>query len=132
MKILIVEDHEGTGEILAATLRRCDGITTVTLAKTLAAGIEQSVLLRPDITLLDLLLPDSPSWQDTITAIPKFHPPVIVVTELECPEARVAAFKAGAEDFIQKHTVLRITSILIAAIASAKMRRMAQEERRND
>jgi DNA-binding response OmpR family regulator len=85
--------------------------------------------LQPDITLLDLVLPDSPNWSETVTSIRKFTPPVIVVTESYDRAAEIAAFAAGAEDVLRKSTVLQIASILISAIAAARMRRIARDAR---
>lgn len=127
MTILIVEDHRATADCLSKLLSGCSGITTIGVARTLAEGISKSLELKPDITLLDLILPDSPTWQATVAAIHEFKPPVIVITELSDPEINVAAYKAGAEDVMHKGTVLKIASILIAAIASAKMRRLARD-----
>lgn len=127
VNILIVEDHEPTADRLKALLESCDGIT-VTVAGTLQDGIRQSQEQRPDITLLDLLLPDVKSWRETVAAIHLFKPPVIVLTELDNPDAKVAAFEAGAEDVLNKGMALKIASLLISAVASARMRRLSREQ----
>lgn len=129
MKILIVEDERNISDRLKALLETCAAVDEVVIAETLAEGIAKSQEIQPDITLLDLLLPDANDWSVTVAAIPRFLPPVIVVTELDDRSAEMAAFEAGAEDVIRKSTALKIASLLIAAIASAQMRRLSRDKR---
>lgn len=129
MKILIVEDEVEISDRLKELLEQCAAITEVVVAGTLADGIAKSRELQPDITLLDLVLPDAQDWTITVKAIPLFKPPVIVVTELDDRFAEVAAFQAGAENVLRKSTAIKIAYILISAVTAAQMRRIARDQR---
>lgn len=127
MKILLVEDHKETANRLGALLQKAEGVSEVVICGTLADGLAKSNDLKADITILDLMLPDVKSWRETVAAIPKFHPPVIVVSELSDPEISEQCFLAGAADYLNKRTALGLIALLISAITSARMRRVASE-----
>lgn len=128
MRILLVEDHKATADRLSVLLKKAEESLEISIAHTLADGLRMSDEIEPDITLLDLCLPDCESWRDTVAAIPKFKPPVIVVTDMEDPDIKVEAYRAGAENVFKKRTILTVASVLISAATSARMRRLVKEE----
>jgi DNA-binding response OmpR family regulator len=129
MRILIVEDNEATAETLTKLLKRANGTLEIFHVGTLAEGLKQSVKLKADVTLLDLCLPDAKDWRETARAIDKFHPPVIVITDLDGAEVIAECHKHGAQQVFQKQIALRFISALLSAMTSAKMRTVAAEQK---
>lgn len=128
MRILIIEDDQATANTLTKLLKRAESTLEIFHVGTLAEGILQSVALKADITLLDLCLPDAPTWRDTAISIRKFHPPVIVITDLDDPLVDAECYKNGAQNVFTKHIALKFVSALLSAISSAKMRTIAAEQ----
>lgn len=129
MRILIVEDNTATVETLTKLLKRAESTLEIFHVGTLAEGLEQSEKLHADITLLDLCLPDAQDWMTTARAIEKFHPPVIVITDLDDPAVVAACHKYGAQQVFEKRIALRFASALLSAMTSAKMRIIAAEQK---
>ncbi len=117
-KILVVEDDPEMVELLVFTLRK-EGF----LIGTAGDGIEalhKARSLRPDLIVLDLLLPELDGFavcetlrRNSVTA----SIPVIMVSALATQFSRLAGLEAGAIDFIQKPfspkaLISRIKSIL--------------------
>lgn len=127
MRILLVENHRETADRLTVLLQKANETIEVFTAPTLAEGITKSNGLRADITLLDLFLPDVKDWRETCAAIPRFHPPVIVVSEMDDPDVKVECYKAGAVDVFSKKVVTAAISVLLSAATSAKMRSLVTE-----
>jgi diguanylate cyclase (GGDEF)-like protein len=105
-RILIVDDDEHFAQRAAALLRQSSML--VTALGEPARILEVLEEAPPDLLLLDVMLPGlsgldvcrmlraTPRWQDL---------PVIVVTAQTGLEARVAAFQAGADDYLGKPVV---------------------------
>ncbi|HZZ49598.1 MAG TPA: response regulator transcription factor [Pseudonocardia sp.] len=95
--VLVIEDERVEGG-LAAALRTADH--AVSTATTGLAGLQLAGEHRPDIVLLDLMLPDIAG----IELIPMLRSvtdsPVIVVTPHDDEEQIVAALDAGADDYL--------------------------------
>jgi len=78
---------------------------TVRLASTVNDGFLLALELRPDLILLDVLLPDGDGFTlcEAIKAEPSLTQiPVIFVTSLDDVESRIRGLSIGAVDFIQK------------------------------
>lgn len=127
IRILIVEDHSATADRIGRLLKRESSIDPK-IVSTLAEALRASSEWLPDVILLDLILPDARTWQDTVSAIPLLRKPVIVITDVDSEEMRVAAIRAGASDVFQKRTVITVMSVLISAAASAAARRQSMNE----
>ena len=102
-KILIVDDEESMREWLALTLR-AQGYSVIQAASGEAA-LEQVVTQRPDLILLDILMPGVDGFE--VTARLKADPftvnmPIIMVTRLDDPASRVRGLEAGADEFLTK------------------------------
>lgn len=130
MIILIVEDNEATAETLTKLLVRAESSLEVFCVGTLAEGLAKSIELKADVTLLDLCLPDVKTWRETAQAIEKFHPPVIVVTDMDDPEVDVECYKHGAQNVFSKRFALKAVTALLSAMSSANMRTIAAERKK--
>jgi two-component system KDP operon response regulator KdpE len=98
--VLIVEDDPALQNILRL-LFEANGFRVV-LAATAARGEQDAKLHRPDITIVDLGLPDRDGL-GVITAIRAWSPMPIVVLSARTAEAqRLAAFENGADDYVIK------------------------------
>ena len=116
--VLIVEDHSALADSLAEALtaERFECATVGTVAEALAAG----ATLRPDVVLLDLVLPDG-SGPDVCRALRAGSATaavrVVVLSALADEIERVLAFELGADDFVPKpfsvrELVLRLRAVL--------------------
>lgn len=103
VRLLLVDDDPHFLEVLRTVLR-AEQIDVHTLAEAHRV-VEELDRVRPDLLLVDLMMPGvngceicrvvrtSPAWQML---------PVVVVTADISPEQRIAAFEAGADDYVCK------------------------------
>ncbi|MEW9514850.1 response regulator transcription factor [Streptomyces bacillaris] len=99
-KLLIVEDDPASVLALRELLTR-GGYRVVTAAD----GREALRLMfaeRPDLMLLDLLVPELDGWRVLTRARDLSDLPVLVVSGLDDVDHRVKALRAGADDYLVK------------------------------
>ncbi|MBX5481683.1 MAG: response regulator transcription factor [Myxococcaceae bacterium] len=127
-RILIVEDEQDLAGLLVYNLGPL-GHTTET-ATTGAGAIAQARTFRPDLVLLDLMLPDI-SGRDVIRAL-KADPAlertaVMMVTARGQEHERIEGFELGADDYVVKpfavkELLLRVQAVLRRLDADATSR----------
>ena len=118
MQILLVEDDPDIRITLAQNLE--DAGYVVSAAATAADALRLALASRPDLVLLDLMLPDRPGAEvcQTLRANPTTRAvPVIMVTARSSEDDRIAGFEHGAVDYIGKpfsmrELILRIEAVL--------------------
>jgi NarL family two-component system response regulator LiaR len=105
IRVLIVDDHAVVREGLRALLGVADDITVVGEAENGAEAIQLALAYVPDITLLDLVMPEVDGIA-AITAIKAAQPQAkIVVLTSFAEDAQVfAALQAGAQGYLLKDT----------------------------
>lgn len=100
-KILIVEDHEDLARGLANNLE-IEGFQTE-IASDGSVGLERARASRPDLLILDLMLPGMDGYRvlselrdegDTI--------PVLILTARTAEQDKVRGFREGADDYVTK------------------------------
>jgi DNA-binding NarL/FixJ family response regulator len=103
IRILIVDDHPVVRQGLVAMLSYQEDIEVVAETETGKEAIEFFERHRPDVTLMDLALPDM-SGVDAILAIRKSNPDarVIVVTTFGGDMRSLRALNAGAAEYLLK------------------------------
>lgn len=103
MRVLIVDDHPLMRVGIAAIIDGQPRMTTVAQAGSGEEAIQLYEQHLPDITLMDLRLPQL-SGVDTIRSIRRLHPQarVVVVTTYEGDEDIHQALEAGAQGYIIK------------------------------
>lgn len=122
LRILVVDDEQTFRETLAFNLRR-DGYEVVTAADGHAA-LEQFERSKPDIVLLDLMLPVL-SGTEVCRKIRSFSQvPIIMVTAKDDEIDKVVGLEIGADDYLTKPYSYRE----LAARVRAVLRRSSQEE----
>jgi len=102
-RILVIDDLEANIRLLEARLSA--EYYEVLSAKDGPSGIAMAAEEKPDIILLDVMMPDMDGFtvcrklkEDNATR----HIPVVLVTALDGRSDRVAGLEAGADDFLTK------------------------------
>ena len=115
-RVLVVDDEPNILELLTAALR-LSGFE-VRGAATGADALRAADEFRPDIVVLDVMLPD----QDGFSVATRLreagdHVPVLFLTARDAVEDRIAGLTAGGDDYVTKpfsldEVVLRLRAIL--------------------
>jgi DNA-binding NarL/FixJ family response regulator len=123
IRTLIVDDHPVLREGLAAMLISQPDMMLVAEASNGSAAIELFRLHRPDVTIMDLRLPDM-NGIEAITRIRAEFPEarIIVLTTYLGDVQAGRALKAGAQAFLIKATVRTELLDAIRAVHSGKRR----------
>lgn len=103
-KILIVDDNNTDMLIIKRYLSRA-GYTEIVSAENVAEGIRKAEAEKPDLIILDTLLPDGNGFE-ICQAIREKHnqanPKIIIITGSVDAVDAVRARKAGADDYCAK------------------------------
>lgn len=122
-RVLVVEDEVDIADLIMFNLQRAG--YAVTKAHDGIAGAETAIRERPDLIVLDLMLPgrDGYSVFREVRRDPRTsHIPVIMLTARAQTEDRIQGLEAGADDYLTKpfspkELVLRVNAILRRADA---------------
>ena len=98
--LLIVEDDRFISEPLQRALKN-HGFT-VLAAFTGTAGLEMALEARPDLVILDVLLPEMDGWQVCKAIREKSVVPILMLTALSEEVDRVLGLELGADDYLTK------------------------------
>ena len=98
--ILIIEDEESIQNIIKAFLE--DAGYTVVLAADGMEGIEQFRANKPDLVLLDLMLPKIDGFAVCEILRKESRVPIIMLTALDDDASQMKGFDALADDYITK------------------------------
>jgi DNA-binding response OmpR family regulator len=102
-KIMIVDDDTQV-TVLLGKLLTMEGYQ-ITAVNESSQAHEMAISVKPDLFLLDLMMPDPDGFKlcRILRADPHFlFTPIIIVTALDDNDSRVVAFGAGANDYITK------------------------------
>jgi DNA-binding NarL/FixJ family response regulator len=123
IRILTVDDHQLLREGIAAVLEAQEDMTLIGQASTGREAIESFRRLKPDVTLMDLRMPDM-NGIEAITAIRAEFPRarVIVLTTYAGDAQAAAALKAGASGYLLKNLVRKELIETIRAVHAGKRR----------
>jgi two-component system, NarL family, response regulator len=123
IRILAVDDHQLLLEGIAAVLEGQQDMTLVGQANNGREAIESFRRLRPDVTLMDLRMPDM-NGIDAVIAIRGEFPRarIIVLTTYAGDALAAAALKAGAAGYLLKSLVRKELIETIRVVHSGKRR----------
>ncbi len=117
--ILVVEDHLETRELLAYNLKAAGH--NVRTASTGQAGLDLAARSRPDLVLLDVMLPGGMDGLEVCRRLKQDaktrNIPVIMLTALGEEVDRIVGLELGAEDYVAKpfsprELLLRVKALL--------------------
>lgn len=103
VKVVIVEDHAMVAEGLAAALAADPALQVVGTAGTLRAGVAMVDDVRPDVVLMDLLLPDgdgAAATQEILRVNPQTR--VVLITSASGDDIIGRAIEAGCSGLLSK------------------------------
>lgn len=123
IRILTVDDHPLLREGIAAVFEAQEDMTLVGQASNGREAIESFRRLHPDVTLMDLRMPDM-SGIEAIAAIRAEFPTarIIVLTTYAGDAQAAAALKAGAAGYLLKNMVRKELLETIRAVHGGKRR----------
>ncbi|BCS55928.1 response regulator transcription factor [Geobacter sp. SVR] len=124
-RVLVIEDEKDLAELLAYNMEK-EGFQ-VSLAHEGTTGLEKALAEKPDLILLDLMLPGM-LGTEVCRALRRdrrtMHTPVLMLTAKGDEIDRVVGFEVGADDYIVKPFSMRELTLRIKAV----MRRLEVEE----
>ena len=123
IRILVVDDHQLLREGIAAVLESQEDMTLVAEAGNGREALESFRRHRPDVTLMDLRMPDM-SGIEAIVAIRGEFPNarIVVLTTYSGDVQAAAALKAGAAGYLLKSLVRKELIETIRAVHAGKRR----------
>jgi len=114
-KLLVVEDEPSICELLAASLRYA-GFQVVTAAAGNDA-VEQAGRHRPDLIVLDIMLPDMDGFDVVRRLRSGTHTPVVFLTARDATDDKIRGLTLGGDDYVTKpfsleEVIARIRAVL--------------------
>ncbi len=121
--VLIVEDDKNIAELLQLYLEK-EGYA-VTIAADGGQGVSKFRAIKPDLVLLDLMLPVMDGWAVCRTLRAESRTPIIMLTAKGETGDKVAGLKSGADDYItkpfeMKEVLARIEAVLRRSVGSVE------------
>jgi len=99
-KVLIIEDDSNIAELLRLYMEK-DGFS-VSIADNGAKGLTEFEALKPDLVLLDIMIPVVDGWGVCREIRTKSNVPIIMLTAKGETLDKVTGLKMGADDYIVK------------------------------
>ena len=123
ISVLIVEDDPNIRELLQMYLER-DGYA-VTLATDGGQGLDKFRSIKPDLVLLDVMMPVMDGWAVCKAIRAEGNTPAIMLTAKGETDDKVQGLKAGADDYVtkpfeMKELLARIEAVLRRADRGAE------------
>ena len=115
ISVLVVEDDRNIAELLQMYLEK-EGYA-VTVAADGGQGLSKFRAIKPDLVLLDVMMPVMDGWAVCKAIRAEGNTPVIMLTAKSETDDKVAGLKSGADDYItkpfeMKEVLARIEAVL--------------------
>lgn len=100
VKILIIDDDVGMNELLALLLAPAS--SEILSANSGKDGLELARKCKPDLIILDLMMPDMSGWMVCKHLREFSHTPILILTAMDSPGVIAQALDSGADDYLVK------------------------------
>ena len=115
VSVLIVEDDKNIAELLQMYLEK-EGYA-VTVAHDGGAGLSKSRAIKPDLVILDVMMPVMDGWGVCKAIRAEAQTPIIMLTAKGETDDKVTGLRSGADDYItkpfeMKEVLARIEAVL--------------------
>ena len=115
VSVLVVEDDKNIAELLQMYLEK-EGYA-VTVAHDGGAGLSKFRAIKPDLVLLDVMMPVMDGWSVCKAIRTESQTPIIMLTAKGETDDKVTGLKSGADDYItkpfeMKEVLARIEAVL--------------------
>ena len=114
ISVLIVEDDRNIAELLQMYLEK-EGYA-VTTAGDGGKGLEKFRTIKPDLVLLDVMMPVMDGWAVCNAIRSESQTPIIMLTAKSETSDKVQGLKAGADDYITKPFEMREVLARVEAV----------------
>ena len=128
ISVLIVEDDKHIQELLQMYLEK-EGYA-VTTADDGGQGLSKFRAIRPDLVLLDVMMPVMDGWTLCKNIRAESQTPVIMLTAKSQTDDKVAGLKSGADDYITKPFEMREVLARIEAVLRRTDRNTVEKKSR--
>ena len=128
VSVLVVEDDKNIAELLQMYLEK-EGYA-VTTAGDGGQGLTKFRTIKPDIVLLDIMMPVMDGWEVCKAIRAESQTPVIMLTAKSETDDKVTGLKSGADDYITKPFEMREVLARIEAVLRRADRNMPEEKMR--
>ena len=112
--VLIVEDDKNIAELLQMYLEKQGYAVTIALDG--GKGLEKFRTIKPDLVLLDVMMPVMDGWAVCRAIRAESQTPVIMLTAKSEVDDKVAGLRSGADDYITKPFEMREVLARIEAV----------------
>ncbi len=121
IRVMIIDDHEVVRRGIAEIVDRADGLSVVAEGGSVAETLRRATLVRPDILLVDLQLPDG-TGIDIISNLKETVPEAraVVLTSFDDDDALAEALAAGARAYLLKTVRGAEIADVIKAVAAGR------------
>ena len=126
ISVLVVEDDKNIQELLQMYLEK-EGYA-VTVANDGGQGLTKFRSIKPDLVLLDVMMPVMDGWAVCKTIRAESDTPVIMLTAKGELDDKVAGLKSGADDYItkpfeMKEVLARVEAVLRRSDRGAELKK---------
>lgn len=120
LRVLIVDDSLGFPSLVRTWLQQDGGFQVVGTAAGGQQGMEMLAEHRPDIVVLDLVLPDSPDPVERVRRMREIHPGVriVLVSSLQHEQLAHATAATGADACCHKGSTSQELVAALYAVAA--------------
>ena len=127
-KILIVDDDPDIMRLLATTLREV-GYAPLTAASAIE-GLRALFNERPNLILLDVMMPGMDGWEMAARVRELSDVPLIMVTAKDSEVDKLRGFNLGIDDYVTKpFSLMELTARVEAVLNRAEKARQASTQR---
>jgi DNA-binding response OmpR family regulator len=130
-RVLVVEDSEAERALAADRLEKAGYV--VSTAADGAEGMRRLYELRPDLVLLDIVMPGADGWRILESIRQLTDVPVIMVTGLNSEIERIRGLRGGADDYIGKpysaaELLARIEAVLRRTASKSQLKEVWEDD----